>query len=84
MSNIYKFYSIKCSLNNTKLRYYESSPIEDINKIILKYKLEDKSGKEIQNIINTNGIQYEKLLKLSIIYNDWYLYKTDNIIGTTI
>ena len=69
---------------NINVRYYESSSIEDSNGIIKKYSLEDKSGKEIQLFLNSNGINFEKLLKISTIYNDWYLYKSDQVIGTCI
>ena len=90
MSNTYKFYSKRCGIYSSpekekiNVRYYESSPIEDSEGIIEQYSLEDKNGKDIQNILNTNGIRFEKLLKLSTIYNDWFLYRTDQVIGTTI
>lgn len=86
----YKFYSKRCGLYSSpekekiNVRYYESSSIEDTNGIIEKYSLEDKTGKEIQNVLNSNGIHFEKLLKLSCIYNDWFLYKSDQIIGASI
>ena len=85
---MYKFYSAKCGMYSSEkkdeinVRYYESSVIEDENNIIEKYSLDDKSGKEILTILNSNGIHFPKLLRLSNIYNDWYLYKSDQVIGT--
>ena len=90
MSNYYKFYSKKCGIysspekNNINIRYYESSSIEDIDEIIKRHKLEYKSGKEIEFFLNFNNINFEKLLKFSIIFNDWYLYKSDQVMGTTV
>ena len=90
MVNTYKFYSKRCGLYEVEekekinVRYYESSVLEDENNIINKYSLTDKTGKEIQFILTSNDINYEKLLKLSIIYHDWYLYKSDQVIGTCI
>ena len=81
---MYKFYSKKIENNNLnnldnldKRPIHESSIINDVNNIIRIYGLTNKSGKEIQLFLNKNGIQYEKLLKLSTIYNDWYLYSCD-------
>lgn len=90
MSTTYKFYSKRCGIYSSyekekiNVRYYESSPVEDLEGIIEKYSLEDKNGKDIQNILCSNRINFEKLLKLSNIYNDWFLYRTDQVIGTTI
>uniref|UniRef100_A0A6C0LG39 Uncharacterized protein n=1 Tax=viral metagenome TaxID=1070528 RepID=A0A6C0LG39_9ZZZZ len=87
---MYRFYSRRCGIYSVEekdkinVRYYESSIIEDENNIINKYSLEDKSGKEILTFLSSNGIYNEKLLKLSTIYNDWYLYKSDQVIGTSI
>lgn len=81
---MYKFYSKKIENNNLenlntldKRPIHESSIINDVNDIIRIYGLTNKSGKEIQLFLNKNGIQFEKLLKLSTIYNDWYLYSCD-------
>ena len=78
---MYKFYSKKIENNNLnsldKRPIHESSIINDVNDIICIYGLTNKSGKEIQFFLSKNGIQFEKLLKLSTIYNDWYLYSCD-------
>ena len=81
---MYKFYSKKIENNNLenlntldKRPIHESSIINDVNDIIRMYGLTNKSGKEIQLFLSKNGIQFEKLLKLSTIYNDWYLYSYD-------
>lgn len=81
---MYKFYSKKIENNNLenlntldKRPIHESSIINDVNDIIRIYGLTNKSGKETQLFLNKNGIQFEKLLKLSTIYNDWYLYSCD-------
>jgi hypothetical protein len=76
---MYKFYSKKIEHNNNldKRPIHESSNIIDTNDIIRIYELTSKSGKEIQLFLNKNGIKFEKLLKLSTIYNDWYLYSCD-------
>ena len=78
---MYKFYSRKIENNNLnnldKRPIYESSIINDVNDIIRIFELTSKSGKEIQLFLSKNGIQFEKLLKLSTIYNDWYLYSCD-------
>ena len=81
---MYKFYSKKIENNNLenlntldKRPIHESSIINDVNDIIRIYGLTNKSGKEIQFFLSKNGIQFEKLLKLSTIYNDWYLYSYD-------
>ena len=87
---MYKFYSKRCGIYSVEekekinVRYYESSVIEDENNIIDKYSLEDKTGKEILTFLSSNGINFQKLLKLSTIYNDWYLYKSEQVIGTCI
>ena len=87
---MYKFYSVRCGMylleekDKINVRYYESSVIEDENNIIDKYSLEDKTGKEILTFLSSNGINFPKLLKLSTIYNVWYLYKFDQVIGTCI
>ena len=78
----YKFLNRKREdiINNEKflelLQKSYSSIIEDNSGVIEKYSMENKTGKQIIEIINTNGIQFEKLLKLCHIYNDWYLYST--------
>ena len=85
MSIIYKFYNKRIGIytlsekQKNYIRYYESSQILDSKGIIEKYSLEDKNGKEIQNILGLNEIQFEKLLQLSIIYHDWFLYRIDKI-----
>ena len=87
---MYKFYSVRCGMysleekDKINVRYYESSVIEDENNVIDKYSLEDKTGKEILTFLSSNGINFPKLLKLSTIYNDWYLYKSNQVIGTCI
>ena len=79
MVNTYKFYSKRCGIYSSpekekiNNRYYESSSLEDTDGFIEKYNLEDKTGKEIQIILNSNGLRFDKLLKLSTIYNDWFL-----------
>ena len=82
---MYKLFSVRCGIYSEEekdkitVRYYESSIIEDENNIIDKYSLEDKTGKEILNFLTSNKINFPKL---SAIYNDWYLYKSNQIIGT--
>ena len=77
----YSGYSISEEDDKAIIKYYQSKIFKDYDNIIEKYSLEDKTGKQIQNILLSNNCKCNYLYKMSKIYDNWYLYKSDNIIG---
>ena len=82
---MYRLFS-RCQgwLDGIPVRTFYTDIIEDTQKIIDSFNLYGLTGHDIIKILNKNNIKHKKLLELSRIYGNWYLYDKDTEIYSSL